>query len=302
MFVFAWIFRCRPAETRLSTIAASSRICFAGGPAVAAGPAIPGESMETKHVVGGLLAAVLLLFVVHWLRDPLHTALPFGTTDLSSVQAQLKRLTPADRALVEAYVKRSNGDVLPAKFADPDQPFTARTFGDAIALEKAWSIKRGKMDAEAAQRQAERDAAMAPLRDAVEAGVARAEVLAPSDLVAPPDPSAPVKQALPSEDATVFVVTVSLHNLGSKTITAVQGSLEAHDREAYLPLDLCWIDLAGREPIEPASRIEIRCGNPNRHVSEQQRAFIDDDSGRFTLVWNPKRVVFADGSELASGL
>lgn len=258
--------------------------------------------MQARHIAGVLLAGVLLVFIAHRLRDPLRTALPFGTTDLSSVETQLQRLRPEDRALVEAYVKRSNGDVLPAKFADPDQPFTARTFGDAVELEKAWGVKRGAMDAEAERRQAERDAAMAPLREAVEADVARAEVLAPRDLVAPPDPSAPVKQALASADATVFVVTVSLHNLGNRTITAVQGSLEAHDREAYLPLDLCWIDLAGRDPIEAASRVEIRCANANRRVSEQQRAFIDDASGRFTLVWNPKRVVFADGSTLDSGL
>lgn len=258
--------------------------------------------MQAKHVVGGLVAIALLVLLVHWLRDPLRTALPFGTTNLSSVQAQLKRLSPADRALVEAYVKRSHGDVLPAKFADPDQPFTARTFGEAITLEKAWVVKRDAMDAEAAQRQAERDAAMAPLREAVEASVARAEVLAPSDLYAAPGASAPAKQALPGEQATVFVVTVSLHNLGSRTITGVQGSLEARDREAWLPLNLCWIDLGGREPIEPASRVEIRCANPNRHASAQERAFIDDDSGRFTLVWNPKRVEFADGSSLDSGL
>jgi hypothetical protein len=126
--------------------------------------------MEVKHVVGGLVAIALLAWFAHGLRDPLRTALPFGTTDLSSVQVQLRRLSPADRALVEAYVRRSHGDVLPAKFADPDQPFTARTLGEAIALEKAWDVRRDAKDAEAARRQAERDAAMAPLRDAVEAG------------------------------------------------------------------------------------------------------------------------------------
>ena len=69
--------------------------------------------MEVKHVVGGLVAIALLAWFAHGLRDPLRTALPFGTTDLSSVQVQLRRLSPADRALVEAYVRRSHGDVLP---------------------------------------------------------------------------------------------------------------------------------------------------------------------------------------------
>lgn len=258
--------------------------------------------MGARFVLGGLLIAILVAFCAHRLRDPLRTMLPFGTTDLSSVQAQLQRLTAEERALVEAYVKRSNGDVLPPAFADPDQPFTARTFAEAIALERAWSIKRGEIDVDAGRRQAERDAALAPLRDAVEADVVRAEVLSPRELAAPADPDATVKRALPSDEATVFVVTVALHNAGSKAISGVQGSLEAHDREAYLPLDLCWVDIGAAATIEPASRIEIRCANPNRHASDQQRAFVDDASGRFTVAWYPKRVVFADGTQLDSGL
>jgi hypothetical protein len=281
-----------------STIVVAIRICL-NGVAIAA-RAVIGGTMRASYIVGGLLGAAVLASWAVWRHDPLHTALPFGTTDLSLVQAQLRRLPPAERALVEAYVKRSNGDVLPAKFADPDQPFTARTFADAIALEKAWHLKHGEIEAETARREAERDAAMAPLREAVEAGVVRTGVVAPRDLAVPPDPSAPVEQAPASDGDGVFVVTVSLHNLGSRTISAVEGSLEARDREAYLPLDLCWIRVD--TPIEPASRAEIRCGSASRRVSDQQRAFIDDDAGRFTVVWNPKHVVFADGSHLDSGL
>ncbi|MGN6519965.1 MAG: hypothetical protein ACTHK2_11140 [Dokdonella sp.] len=248
--------------------------------------------MQTKYLAGGLLGAALLLLLVCWPRDPLHTALPFGTTNLSGVRAQLARLDPRDRALVEAYVQRSHGDVLPAKFADPEQPFTARTFADAIALEKAWRLKHGENEAAAARREAERDAAMAPLREAVDASVVRSEVVAAHESPAPTD-------AATAADG-VFVVTVSLHNLGSRTITAVEGLLEARDRDAHLPLDLCWVRVDA--PIEPASRVEVRCGGATRRPSDQQRAFIDDDASRFSVSWNPRRVVFDDGSTLESGL
>jgi hypothetical protein len=258
--------------------------------------------MSLGRILAIIIAVALFGLAVQRTRDPLRTALPFGTTDLSSVEPQLARLHPADRALVEAYVKRSNGDVLPPKFADPDAPFTARTFAEAIALEKAWDVKRGEQEVAAAGREAEREAAMAPLREALDANVARTDVLSPRQLAEPPDPNAAVKQALPADDATAFVVTVSLHNLTSKTIVGVQGALEAREPDAYLPLQLCWVDVGERQPIEPASRIEIRCGNPARHVSEEERAFMDDESGRFTVSWKPKSVVFSDGTRLDSGL
>jgi hypothetical protein len=254
------------------------------------------------RILAILVAAAVVVLAIQKARDPLRTELPFGTTDLSSVEPALARLDPADRILVEAYVKRSNGDVLPPKFADPDAPFTARTFAEAIALEKAWDVKRGEQEIAAATREAERDAAMAPLRDAVEASVVRTQVLSPRQLSEPPDPDAAVKQALSSDDATVFVVTVSLHNLTSKTIVGVQGALEAREPDAYLPLQLCWVDVGERDQVEPASRVEIRCGNPARRVSDEERAFMDDDSGRFTVSWQPRSVVFSDGTRLDSGL
>jgi hypothetical protein len=265
-------------------------------------PIHPGASMSITRIVVVIVAFTLFGLAIQRMRDPLRTALPFGTTDLSSVQSALERLNPSDRKLVEAYVKRSNGDVLMPSMADPDEPFTARTFEEAIALEKDWDVKRGEQEAVAASRQAERDDAMSPLREAVEANVTRTEILSPRDLSAPPDPDAPVKSALPSDDATIFVATVSLHNLGSKTIVGVKGSLEAREPDAFLPLNLCWVDVDERQPIEPASRIEIRCANVNHHVSDEQRAFMDDAGGRFTLEWNPQSVVFADGSRLDSGL
>jgi hypothetical protein len=253
------------------------------------------------RILAILVVAALLGLAIQKARDPRRTELPFGTTDLSSVEAALARLDPADRARVGAYVKRSNGDVLPPQFADPDQPFTARTFAEAVALEKAWEVKRAEQEVAAAARETERDAAMAPLREAIEADVVRAEVLSPRQLAEPPDADAAMKQALPSDDATVFAVTVSLHNLTSKTIVGVQGALEARQPDAYLPLQLCWVDVGEREQIEPASRVEVRCGNPARQASDEERAFKDDDSGRFTVSWKPKSVVFSDGTRLDSG-
>jgi hypothetical protein len=247
-------------------------------------------------------AIILLAFFVHRSHDPMRTALPFGTADLSSVESALQRLKAEDRALVEAYVKRSHGDVLLPSMADPEQPFTARTFAQAIALEKAWDIRRDAQEAVAAKNAAAHDEAMAPLRAVVEADIERTEILSPRQLVKPREPVDGIISALPSDKATVFVVTVSLHNLSGKAIVGVTGSLQATDREATLPLDLCWIDVGPQNRIDPASRTEIRCANLHRQASDQQRAFMDAPPGRFTVIWEPKSVQFEDGTRIEISL
>ncbi|HWX67691.1 MAG TPA: hypothetical protein VNZ27_14830 [Rhodanobacter sp.] len=259
-------------------------------------------ALNFTRIVCAIVAIVLLAFLFHRGHDPLRAALPFGTTDLSSVESALQRLKADDRALVEAYVKRSNGDVLLPSMADPEQPFTARTFAEAIALEKAWDIKRDAQEAVAAKNAVARDEAMAPLRALVEADVQRTEILSPRQLIKPLEPVDGIKSALPSDKATIFVVTVSLHNLGSKAIVAVTGSLEAKDRDEVLPLDLCWVDVGPQDRVDPASRTEIRCANLHRQISNEQRAFIDASPGRFTVVWKPKSVQLEDGTRIESGL
>ncbi|MEP6898781.1 MAG: hypothetical protein ABI870_09645 [Rhodanobacter sp.] len=258
--------------------------------------------MSLTRIAASIVAIVVVAFLVRRSHDPLRAALPFGTTDLSSVEPALQRLQPGDRALVEAYVKRSNGDVLLPSMADPGEPLTARTFAQAIALEKTWDIRRDTQQAVATRNAAERDARMAPLRDIVEASVVHAEILSPRQLIAPAAQVDGIKSALPSDKATIFVVTVSLHNLGSKAIVAMSGSLEAQDRDSELPVDLCWVDVGPSDRIDPASRSEIRCANTHRHASDRQRAFIDAPPGRFTVLWKPKTLQLEDGTRLDAGL
>jgi hypothetical protein len=254
------------------------------------------------RIVGVIGALVVLAFLFHRSRDPLRTPLPFGSTDLSLVAPAMQRLDADNRGLVEAYVKRSNGDVLLPSMADPGQPFTAHTFGEAIALEKAWDIKRDAQAALATKNIDARDDAMAPLRAIVQADVQHIDMMSPRELAGAIELTRGIKSALPGNQPTIFVVTVSLHNLGRKAIVGVTGALEARDRDATLPLDLCWVDIGPQDRIDPAGRTEIRCADPHRYVSEEQRAFMQAPHDRFTVVWKPKTVSFEDGTRLATDL
>jgi hypothetical protein len=268
-----------------------------------------GNWMSGSRLIGIIAAIIVLFIVVHFARDPHRTALPFGSTDLASVESALRRLPAGERTLVESYVKRSNGDVLPARFADPDNPLTARTFGEAIALEKRWQEKMRAQQIVQDDLAAKRDAALAPLRDAVTASVARAEVITRDEFDA--RQQLPARQPLDSSGAKighradssgVFVVTVAIENHTDADIVKLQGSLEAKDRDKYLALQLCWIDLNEQRVIPAHSRTDIVCGNRNFNAGADQNDFVTDPPGRFTVVWTPKQVKLSNGKVLESNL
>lgn len=245
-----------------------------------------------------LIAAGAMLFRTS--RDPHRTALPFGSTDLSSVQTQLARLPDDERALVEAYVKRSNGDVLPPSMADPDEPLTARTFAQAIALQRDWQAKQAVNDARMADLRAQRQARLAPLQALVRASVVKAEIITRNEFQARTDPNF-ATQSHRVDTSPTFWLRIRVENLSDERINAMTGSLHARDKQSVLSMDLCWIDLRGTE-LPARSNLELTCGHNHRGATQQQRDFIANRAGRFTVEWEPHRITLASGRELDSGL
>jgi hypothetical protein len=257
--------------------------------------------MTFRTAVIGTVLVGIIYAAYGWNSDPHNTKLPFGTTNLSTVEKQLARLPKDERALVEAYVTRSNGDVLPPKFADSDNPLTARTFAEAIELQRAWNEKMKVLDARLAVIHADHEAKLAPLRAVVNATVVKAEVMTRNEFQERRNPGF-LKMAHTVDKSPAFLTTIRVENLSDQTIVGMHGSLEASDTEAYLKMDLCWIDLNGSQPIPAGSSIEILCGHDYRGASQQQRDFVDNSNGRFKIIWEPKDVKFENGKVLKSGL
>lgn len=257
--------------------------------------------MSVGKVFWLIVLAAALVLMVRCSRDPHRTALPFGSTDLSSVQPQLARLPLHERELVEAYVKRSGGDVLLPSMADPDAPLTARTFGQAISLERDWQVKVQQADARSAELRQVRLARLAPLLALVDADVAKAEILTRNEYQARKDPGF-LQRPYRVDTNPVFVSRIRVHNRGSATVVALTGSLHVRDREAVLPMDLCWIDLGSQRALAAGASIEFDCGNANRDASQQQRDFVSNPPGRFTVEWEPHHIKLASGRELDAGL
>lgn len=231
--------------------------------------------------------------------DPHDTKLPFGTTDLGTVQKALAKLPGDERALVEAYVARSRGDVLPAKFADPDDPLTARTFAEAIKLQRAWEARKKESDAHIAELRAQREAQLDPLRAVVRANVVKAEIVTRNEYQARTNPRF-YQQPYRVDSSPTFLTRIRVQNLGNEPIVALQGSLQATDSQAYLPMDLCWIDLGSDQTITTAGTLEFYCGHEYRSASQQHRDFVERPEGRFEVRWEPKYIRLASGRELKS--
>lgn len=250
--------------------------------------------------------AALIAWGVSVQRDPYRTALPLEVADLSPLAPQLGKLPAADRELVLGYLERSHGDVLPAKFADPDEPLTARTFAEAINLQKQFLDKQAGLMAKLKAREAEREAALAPLRAALDISLVKREIVPLGELVGQPllAPNARTKAALGgSNDRPIMVSTYRLLNnskaVGIQSLTAnVRIRKAGSDRYALGELSSCYI--THDRPIRSGESSEIRCANTNRAASEADRAYLAMPLDDLVIDWEPQRIRFNDGQELVA--
>ena len=239
-----------------------------------------------------IVAAVISLYRIG--TDPYRTALPFEVEDLSPIEPQLAKLPAEDRELVTDYLKRSNGDVLPAQFADPDNPLTARTFADAIALQKTHREKMKVEQARVAAWRAERESQFQPLRDIVSARIVNREEL-PADQVYGGQTTAFGKSATGGADrATVTVITYRFMNRGDRTITALRGNLEVVG-SGLMPAASCWID--DQERLSALEHRDLRCRTP-ADAPAADRALMQRPLNQIPLDWYPKEIRFDDGQVL----
>ena len=254
--------------------------------------------MSFKDLLVLIIAAAVMFGGYKYSTNPYRTSLPFGTTDLSSVQKPLQRLPPEDRKRVEEYVQRTNGDYLPAAFGDPDNPMTARTFAEAIEIQKVWEVKMQAQKAREAQLAAEREKRMQPLREQVMVELVQAMILTRNEASARIDPGF-YKRPYQVDTSPTTVVRIRLSNVGAQTVMAFTGSLKGIDSQSWLPLDLCWVEYSRQ--LNPDESLELECVGRFAGVSQQMRDFINaPESTRFRVTWEPHSVTLASGEKLES--
>lgn len=227
--------------------------------------------------------------------DPYRTALPMEVEDLSPIAPQLAKLPAEDRELVVDYLKRSNGDVLPAQFADPDDPLTARTFAEAIALEKKHREKMKVEQARLATFRAERDAQFKPLRDIVTARIVNREFLTHEQIFGGQASGSAAKSAQgPADSEKLTVITYRFWNRGNRTITGLRGLVEVAG-SGLMPAASCVID--SDDALASLDHRDLRCRTP-RDANAADRALMQRPLGEIPLGWYPREIRFDDGRVL----
>jgi hypothetical protein len=244
-----------------------------------------------------VIALIAVAIGAYRARGPYETRLPFSVDELSTIESELNQLPDDERELVIDYMKRSNGDYLPASMGDPDNPLTARTFREAIALQKAFRVRQGADDRAADERRRQRDAKLAPLRRVTEVRVLRREILSGDQIYA--NPHAAPSSAKSSDSYRVLVVTYQLRNLSPRALASVRGNVEIVNALGTR-MARCYFDHT--DPIAVGSSTEVRCGQANKPASPDEIAFTQTPMSAFTLTWEPIELKFADGAMLASGI
>ena len=258
--------------------------------------------MHASTKLQTLVLATILACFSACSRSPHATPLPMDVADLSPIQAQLDQLSADERELVVGYLKRSNGDVLPAQFADPDEPFTARTFGEAIVLQRDFLVKQGQRDLESAARQARREAGLQPLRDVLALQLVKRELLTYDQIhgAASLPPAGSAKSARSgNSDRQILVLTYRLSNRSDRTLAAFSGSARIPSG-GLMPLAQCFIDERGE--LAPGASRDVRCGDVRREADAEQRRVLTRSLADLQLSWEPRELRFVDGSVLKGPL
>lgn len=256
--------------------------------------------MTLRRIATTLLVLVGVALVIRWGLSPGRTRLPDGM-DLSSVEPQLRRLSAEEQSLVRDYVVRSRGQYWPTTFNEDDAlPMNARTFGDAIKLQRQLLARQEEYRAEQRVRDAARDTTLAPLRAVLQLQMVRRELADFGGLYGHPvPPRTAAEPPRPREDLRALT-RWRVRNVSSRTVASFEGSAKVYGdgpgiEFPNLPLGGCYIEHDTALP--PGGSVEVGCGRGNRGLA-RDRAYLALPASALRIDWMPRRITYAGGSEL----
>lgn len=256
--------------------------------------------MTLRQIATYLLIFLLALLVFRWGLSPLRTRLPENTTDLSTIESELDRLTAEEQKLVRDYTARSEGEYIPAGSSGPEAPpLDARTVGDAIELQRRFLATLDEHRYEACARAAQRDAALGPMRAVLQLEQVSRE-MASVDAVYAPRSDAPYGATPAAPKGELQAITRwRVRNVSGRVITSFEGQAHAYEADGDILspvlLNHCHIEQASALP--PGASIDVGCGDRLRRP-DWDRAYVASPAGAISTDWMPRRIAFSDGTEL----
>ncbi|EIJ42721.1 hypothetical protein BegalDRAFT_1847 [Beggiatoa alba B18LD] len=257
-----------------------------------------------------LIALGLGLWWAYRVYGVYYTPLPFGSTDLTPILSQLDNLPADEYGLVFAYVKRSNGDVLPPSMVDPKDPyrFTARNVADAIKLQKEFLVAEEKQAARQKAFEAMREEALAPLRAVLALASAKRAIVPRAELVLPPEALQVTRAKTPNssliDKTPVFITSYEVKNQSNRAIVFFEATASFFRKQdkptEFNKIASCFLSGLPNnlQVLAPQAMTSFRCGNVRNEASAKDRAVVAMPDSEVVVKWEPRLIRFEDGEEL----
>ena len=237
------------------------------------------------------LTAVLLLIALTACSGPKDTPLPRELDKMESVKPAMEKLTPEERDLVAGYIMRHTiGAKLGGLFGGKEGPGIPEgmTLGKAIDEQRKFkadaAIEEAKQQALKAKLQAEREAAIKPMREAITV------MLVSKGIYVEHGYSGMVMDEK-------LKVTFGYKNNTDKDIAGVKGYISVKDLfgdeiSGFLISNDNTIKSGKTETWTGSRSVKYSLGNNK----DRKLAELEDD--KYKVVWEPRMIVFKDGTKL----
>lgn len=241
--------------------------------------------MGGKRVLAG--AALVLAVLLAGCSDPRNAALPEDMAKLESIKPQLEKLPEEERKLLVGYVMRRSLQGLIPGLGKEAPALPASTVGQAIEAQRKYVVdQEARQAAEKLaleQAKAKREAVVKAMRELVSVSLISKRIEAERGYSG-------------IEMDRHLMVSFMFKNNSDKDIAGVKGRIEARD---LFGDEISAFQISNDDTIKAGASIVWKGGRSVKYSlgnnKDEKLAEMGDD--KFTLVWEPQAIVFADGTK-----
>lgn len=241
--------------------------------------------MGEKRVIAS--AALVLAVMLSGCSDPRNTPLPDDVTKMESIKPQLEKLPEEERKLLLGYVvRRSMQGIFPG-IAKEVPALSAGTIGQAIDAQRKYvadqEVRQAAEKLALEQAKVKREAAVKAMRELVSVSLVSKRI--------------EVERGYSGieMDRNLNIAFMFKNNSG-KDIAGVKGMIEARD---LFGDEISAFLISNDQTIKVGESIVWKGSRsvkfPRGDNKDEKLAELGDD--KYTLVWLPRAIVFADGTK-----
>ncbi len=235
-----------------------------------------------------LISATICCIVFVGCSDPRKTPLPDDFTKMEAIKPQLEKLSIEDKELLAGYVMRKSLKGTMFSALANSETMTAKNLGEAIDAQRkfvvAAKVREATEKAEMSKLLAEREVAEKAMRELVSVGLAGKKIEVE-------------RGSSGMELDRKLVVSFVFKNNSGKQISGVKGRITIRD---LFGDEISAFQISNDETMKVGGGTIWEGNRSVKYTfgSNKDEKFADLADDKFTLVWQPQVIVFADGTKV----